>query len=107
MSSGYNGIPIREVGKTRIKLAKLIEKLTGCLVEPHRILRTNPYHRKWEDCCAWDCWATRPGAQPQMVHIYSWDTMTECVQRGIVLVYAPDHHSYDKFDMEVCVNEPK
>ena len=96
MSSGWNGIPIRSVGKTRHKLAEMICKLTGLLVEAHQLQRTNPHHRKWEDCCAWDCYAVRPG-HPGKVHVYSWDTMQQCVKNGIVIVT----NGLTSFDMEI------
>jgi hypothetical protein len=105
MSSGWNGIPIRGVGKTRHKLAEMLCQLTGVLVEAEDLQRTNPNHRHWEDCCAWDCWGTRPakGTVPaHKVHIYSWDTMTACVKHGIVLVGNASDHQASPCDIEVC-----
>lgn len=89
VSSGWNGIPIPSVGKTRRKLAEMLCQATGLLVEAHDLRRTNPNHRHWEDCCAWDCYAMKPGngtRSPYKVHIYSWDTMTACVKSGIEIV---------------------
>jgi len=106
MSSGWNGIPIRGLGRVRRKLAELLCKETGLLVEAHELQRTNPNHRHWEDCCAWDCYATKPktGSNPSYkVHIYSWDTMTEC-SKGITIV-KDDYTSTggtSLWDLEVC-----
>lgn len=108
MSSGYNGITIRSVGKIRLKLAEQLCQLTGWLVTAEDLQRTNPNHRHWEDCCAWDCWAVIPG-KPFKGHIYSWDTMTECARRGVVVV-GGDCESFaaaGKHDIEVCANETK
>ena len=105
MSSGWNGIPIRGLGKTRRKLAELLCKETGLLVEPHKLHRTNPHHRHFEDCCAWDCYAIRPktgSTQSYEVHIYSWDTMAACA-KGIEIV-KDDYTStggISLFDIEV------
>jgi hypothetical protein len=109
VSSGWNGIPIRGLGKTRRKLAELLCRETGLLVEPHDLKRTNPNHRHYEDCCAWDCYAIRPrkGSVPEhKVHIYSWDTMTACV-RGIDIT-KDDYTStggISLFDLEVVAKE--
>ena len=85
MSSGFNGIPIRSVGRTRIKLAEMLNvalDLTGpdC-IRPEDLKRTNPNHRCWEDCCAWDCWTRSKPKQ----HIYSWATMTFVVKNGFTI----------------------
>lgn len=107
MSTGWNGIPIRGLGQTRRKLAELLCKTTGLLVDPHKLQRTNPNHRHYEDCCAWDCYATKPktgSAQSYKVHIYSWDTMTNCVRNGIEVV-KDDYTStggISLFDVEIC-----
>lgn len=49
MNTGFNGIGIRSVGRARRKLANLLCTLSGCVVEPQKINRTNPFHRKWEN----------------------------------------------------------
>lgn len=96
MSSGYNGIPIRGVGRTRERLADMLNaalKLNGTPwpIAAEDLKRTNPYHRHYEDCCAWDVQTREPVSR----HIYSWASMTICVQRGIT----PDFS--DPFDIEV------
>lgn len=104
MSSGWNGIPIPTVGKTRRRLAELLCQLTGWLVEAEDLQRTNPINQHFEDCCAWDCWATVPGSPPHKAHIYSWDRMRDCVKWGVVKV---DNHRDGPFDLEVCAAESK
>lgn len=84
MSSGFNGIPIRGVGRTRERLAEMLNealKLEGAdCIAPEDLHRTNPYHRCYEDTCAWDCYYTQGGLRR---HVYSWATMTHCVKHGI------------------------
>lgn len=95
MSSGWNGIGIKSVGKTRRKLAEMICQLTGVLVEPEDLKRTNPNVQHWEDCCSWDAWGVRPAegaTKAQQVHIYSWSNMGECVRAGITME-TEDHRS--------------
>jgi hypothetical protein len=96
MSSGYNGIPIRGVGRTRERLAAMLSRALGLSgtqyeLQAEDLNRTNPYHRCWEDSCAWDCWTREPVRR----HVYSWATMTHCVKHGV----RPD--STDPFDVEV------
>ncbi len=83
MSSGFNGIPIRGVGRTRERLAEMLNKSLGLdhpyLIAPEDLKRTNPYHRCYEDTCAWDCFTREPLKR----HIYSWSTMTSLVKHGI------------------------
>lgn len=105
MSSGWNGIRIRGLGKVRRKLADLLCKEVGVLVEAHDLKRTNPNVRHWEDCCAWDCYAIKPATSSHpayKVHIYSWDPMTAC-SKGIDIV-KDDYTStggISLFDIEV------
>lgn len=106
MSSGWNGIPIRGVGRIRRKLAEMICKQTGLLVDADKIQRTNPYHRRYEDCCAWDCYATKKSGSKYKVHIYSWDTMTAC-SRGFE-IQKDDYTStggISVFDIELTAKE--
>lgn len=98
MSSGRNWIGIRSVGRTRLRLADALCKLTGVLVEAHKIGRTNPYQQHYDDCCAWDTWGTDSHGRP--VHIYSFDRMSDCV-RGMTA------NTSDPQDIEVtAVNDP-
>lgn len=93
MSSGNNWIPIRGVGKVRIKLAARIKELLDVDVQPENIQRTNPNHRHFEDCVAWDCWGLQRGRR---VQVHSWDTMTVCARKGIVRI------GHDSIMIEVC-----
>ncbi len=92
MSSGYNGIPIRGVGKTRERLADMLNEHFQIAPEhaiaAEDIHRTNPYHRHYEDTCAWDVWTHEPVKR----HFYSWATMTHVVKNGIG-EYRPDGQS--------------
>lgn len=86
MSSGWNGIGIKNVGRTRYRLAEMIFQVTGVIVEAENIDRTNPWHRHYEDCCAWSVDGIRPakvGKTAMQVNVYSWDTMSRCVKNGI------------------------
>lgn len=85
MSSGYNGIPIRSVGRTRIKLAAMLnEKLAlGPFerIRPEDIRRSNPHHRCWEDSIAWECYILSiPNRR-----VYSWAKMTQLVREGFTI----------------------
>jgi hypothetical protein len=84
MSSGWNGIGIKSVGKTRRKLADLICRLTGGVCDPEDIERTNPNVRHYEDCCAWEVWVQMPNGRKETFH--SWCTMADCVKHGIVII---------------------
>ncbi len=92
MSSGFNGIPIRSVGRIRERLAEMLNEKLGLVgfvqIPPEDLHRTNPNHRHWEDCCAWDCYTNEAPRR----HIYSWATMTRLVREGFVI---SDPKSYD------------
>lgn len=83
MSSGFNGIPIRGVGRTRERLAEMLNAALGLAgndcIAPEDLKRTNPYHRHYEDTCAWDCFTN----EPRKRHVFSWASMTYCVKHGI------------------------
>ncbi len=91
MSSGFNGIPIRSIGRTRIALAKMLNDKLALRgfdrIHPEDLKRTNPNHRHWEDCCAWDCWTCEIPRR----HIYSWATMTDLVKRGFEIADPKAH----------------
>lgn len=87
MSSGFNGIPIRSAEIINEKLGLKFPES----IDAEDLQRTNPHHRHFEDCCAWDCWTNEFPRR----HIYSWATMTHCVKHGIALDLS------DPFDIEV------
>lgn len=93
MSSGWNGIEIKSVGRTRRKLAELICKQTGFLIEAHELQRTNPNVQHFEDCCAWDAWMIIPGSNPRKAHVYSWSPMGECAKGFII--ETDGHYDYE------------
>jgi hypothetical protein len=97
MSSGFNGIPIRGVGRTRERLADMLNEALKLNGTPYAIAatdlkRTNPYHRCYEDTCAWDVYTREPLKR----HVYSWATMTALVKLGKL---QPDFS--EPFDIEV------
>jgi len=103
MSSGRNWIGIKAVGHTRYRLAELISKASGCLVEAHEIQRTNPNTQHTDDCCAWDCWGV--DGDGQKVHFYSWDRMGDCVRHGIKLLTDKPWLEGKQYDFEVSADE--
>ena len=83
-----------KVGVTRIKLASLLtEALSGVEVLPEKLNSNFPWlSNVRNDGCSWDGWG-RNKATGLEVHIYSWDTMTECVEFGIVVEKDQDEHN--------------
>jgi len=88
-------------GKLRYKLAEKLSQMTGWLVEAHDIHQNNPMDLHYRDTCRWDCYATIPG-KPFKGHLYSWDTMKDCVKFGVTKV---NYRRNSDFDIEVCANE--
>jgi hypothetical protein len=93
VSSGFNGIGIRSVGRTREKLADMLNEKLGLVddnqIQAEDLKRTNPYHRHYEDCCAWDCMTNE---RPVSRHIYSWATMSHLAKHGFSI---PDTKAHD------------
>ena len=71
------------VGRTRIKLALLLEKeVEGVTVLPQDLESQNPYYASQQmDCCTWMGYGTRNTYHD--VYFYSWNTMGNCVKHGI------------------------
>jgi hypothetical protein len=70
------------IGQTRIRMAKMLEKsIPGLCVEPRDLWSQIPVYAtaQW-DCCSWGGGGILDGRQ---VNIASWDTMTECLKYGI------------------------
>ena len=70
------------IGKTRKRLAALIEEaIPGISLQPEEINSQIPIYasQKW-DCCSWYAFGDLNGLT---VAISSWDTMSNCVSRGI------------------------
>jgi len=86
------------IGRIRYRLAERLSQLTGAVFEAHNLLRNNPIHVHYMDCCSWDAWGTK--ADGVKVHVYSWDTMRSCI-RGKVTLLAHSHQA-DNNSFEVC-----
>ncbi len=89
---------------TREKLAEMLCQETGALFEAHRLQRNNPIHVHYQDVCSWDAWGTMPakdGRPMHQTHVYSWDSMGDCVKRGFTLL---EHRGDLAYDMEVVAN---
>jgi hypothetical protein len=77
------------VGRTRIRMAKLLERMVpGLTVYPHELWSQIPAYAtaQW-DCCSW-------GGEGYLnpwgrVDIASWDTMTKCLKNGIACTVDP------------------
>ena len=78
------------VGRTRIKLALLLEKaLPGVTVAPKDLDSNNPYYGSEKmDCCTWMGRGTRN--YPNDTYFYSWNKMGECVKHGISMTADDD-----------------
>jgi hypothetical protein len=67
---------IGKPGRTRIKLAKMLTELLGRPVNPTDIWDNNYPEARMVDAARWGAYL--PGG-----HIHSWDTMGDCVKKGI------------------------
>lgn len=71
----------RKPGKTRAKLSELLQsQIPGLIIEPDALLPEHPALIKWWGVAVW----TGDGKLDGMdLHVFSWDTMTNCVRYGI------------------------
>jgi hypothetical protein len=90
MRRGQNG-----PGRTRIKLAALLSKELGLVIEPEDIWDNNYPAAKWLDLARWGVDARPPG-KAFKINVHSWDTMGEIVKKGVAVV------SRDHCGIEVC-----
>jgi len=83
----------RGPGRIRIKLSEIIKDALGCQCDPQDIWQNNYPAAKWLDLARWgvDCRFAEG-----LKNVHSWDTMSDCVNRGIVIV------DKDLFSIEVC-----
>jgi len=91
------------VGRTRIKLALLLEKeFVGMTVLPQDLESQNPYYGSEKmDCCTWMGWGTRNTYRD--TYFYSWSTMGECVKHGISMTADDDMSGrYEVFSEETA-----
>lgn len=68
------------MSRPRDRLRALLEK-EGFVVDFFDVPRG--YWRQ-QDCHRWEAWATKAG-MPVRINLVSWDTMTKCARRGIVI----------------------
>lgn len=71
-------------GRTRVKLAQMIEAAFGCICDPGEMWTNNYPAANWEGLCRWGVTCRFPNGLDRNVH--SWSTMTECVREGVVAV---------------------
>lgn len=91
------------VGRVRERLAALLEEaIPTATFDPADLDSQIPIYAnpKW-DCCSWygDGKDRETGLG---VHVSSWNTMTECVRRGITVSQDPHHPS--RFAWDVYAN---
>lgn len=72
----------KRIGRTRIKLAAMLEKaVPGVTVDPANLQSQNPYYSsRYFDCCSWTGYGTRN--EHWDTYFYSWDTMGDLVKYG-------------------------
>lgn len=87
------------IGRTRIKLCQLLNKtFPEWHFEPENLWSQIPYYaRSQQDCCSWGADGVIKDNPRIAVSVASWDTMTQCVKKGIA-IYAKEHLS-----AEVCI----
>ena len=76
----------RKIGKIREKLAEMLQA-KGFMVQPEDFwIQEGVYRHFAYDGARWGAyWHPKKGSQ-LVYSIYSWDTMTECVRTGIVVM---------------------
>ncbi len=67
-------------GRTKQKMARLLSERLGVQLDPNNFWANR--NAEQVGCARWGIWAVING---QNTNVYSWDTMTECLQRGFVL----------------------
>lgn len=95
---------MRNIGKTRIALARLLEEklrasesLPLLSIEPEDLwIQEGAYRNSNWDLARWGCDVRFSG---KYFKVYSWDTMTECVKKGIEVM--PPSGSKDHFEREI------
>lgn len=85
-----------KVGRTRRKLAQLLEQALGITVCPEDIESNHPYYASVQfGGCTWTGYGTLK--RDRDTYFYSWTTMTECVRYGIET--EPDADMYQRFEV--------
>jgi hypothetical protein len=76
----------RKVGRTRERLAEVILRDLGLVVDPADLWMQEGFYRsRYHDLARWGSYDAHDPKDPPAIktHIASWDTMTECVRRGV------------------------
>lgn len=78
----------QKIGKTRIKLAALLNNLFPFLdVKPEDLISQTPFYSRPEmDACTWYANVNYKPTKGTRYSIACWDTMKDCVQHGIEIV---------------------
>ena len=97
------------VGKTREKLAELLQALSDELfgkghfyVFADQISQNQlTYRSGMEGGISWEVYVQDDRKTPRRARFYSWCTMGDCCKHGVAVVGNPDHMN----DIEVCADE--
>lgn len=91
----------RGIGKIRIKMAKLLSKELGVLIQPHEIWIQLPVYRtRYWDCALWGSNIAGIGS------LCSWSKMTDCVRYGFIIDKAKGINDNAFADLEVHAKTP-
>lgn len=73
------------VGKTRLKLLKLLQDSGLTINDPHCFwIQQGAYRSRYWDLARWGADWSLPGSD-LIYTIFSWDTMTDCARHGIIV----------------------
>jgi hypothetical protein len=101
-----------EPGRVKWRLSELL-RAAGIEVSPYDFwTQDGGYrHRNW-DLARWGAhdakWIDPINKYSGTLHVYSWDTMTDCVRYGINLSYRKEgeYSTYDPWEVEVHRSNP-
>lgn len=85
-------------GRVKWKLSEVLCKTTGALFSPYDLENSHPMHIRYNGCCVWDAWGARPASETSgatKIHVYSWDTMTDCARYGFDMLPHRDVNDYE------------
>lgn len=103
---------MKEPGRIKLKLADVILRDTGIVVDPYDLwTQQGAYRSRYWDLARWGGdgakFAPEEAEKFGMTHkfsICSWDTMSECAKYGITIVGDPRR---DRITIELCRKEEK
>ena len=82
-------------GSIKFRLVEMLCREFGALFSPYDLSSSNPMHIRLMGLCVWDCFGQMPNSLLK-VHVYSWDTMTNCARYGFEAIRHPrDIHDYE------------